>query len=238
MRARRIAGGVAIAAFLIGAPLLMAADHQDGPVATADPSADITDIFAWMSADDSHINLVMDLFPNAMASSQFSDAVQYVFHIGSRSSFSAAASTEHTTNLICTFDATQKISCWLGTSEFVTGDASGTSGITSADGKLHVFAGLRADPFFFNLSGFKATAADVATAADAGMLPTPNDAGCFAVSPQTSAALVAQLSHDADGGPPTDSFAGFNVISIVVSLDKTLVTQGGSIVSVWGATLK
>ena len=45
-------------------------------------------------------------------------------------------------------------SCWLGTDEYVTGDASAITGLTSADGKLKVFAGLRADPFFFNLDGF------------------------------------------------------------------------------------
>src|SRR5262245_55955976 len=28
-----------------------AADHADGPAAKADPSADITDVFAWMSPD-------------------------------------------------------------------------------------------------------------------------------------------------------------------------------------------
>src|SRR5215510_12115394 len=49
-----------------------AADHADGPRASADPSADITDVFAWMSPDAGRLVLVMDLVRNATPTSRFS----------------------------------------------------------------------------------------------------------------------------------------------------------------------
>jgi hypothetical protein len=55
---------------------LSAADHADGPAATADPSADITDVFAWTSADGKSLNLVMGTSPFATTASKFSNTVQ------------------------------------------------------------------------------------------------------------------------------------------------------------------
>jgi hypothetical protein len=228
---KRLRLGIAAMA-AVSVPLMMAADHADGSAATADPAADITDIFAWMSADATHVNLVMDVFPFATGTAQFSDAVQYVFHTRSKQSFTATAETP--VDVICTFDTAQKISCWANGS-FVTGDASNTNGITSGDGKMKVFAGLRDDPFFFNLDGFKATAADVAAAAPT---LTFDPAGCPALDTATVNALVTQLSHAPDGGPPQDHFAHKNVLAIVISLDKTLVNQGGPIIDVWGSTYR
>jgi hypothetical protein len=223
---------MATAVVAVGAPLLMGADHADGSTATADPSADITDVFAWTSPDATHLNLVMDVFPFATAGAQFSDAVQYVFHTRSKASF--LASDESAVDVICTFDAGQNVSCWAGGS-YVSGDASNTAGITSADGKMSVFTGLRDDPFFFNLDGFKATAADVMAAAP-GL--TFDAAGCPALDPGTVTALDTQLMTAPGGGPPVDHFALGNVLSIVVSLDKTLINQGGPIVDVWASTYR
>jgi hypothetical protein len=234
MNRSRLSAGL-LAVLLASAPVLMAADHGDGPRATADPASDITDTFAWMSSDASRVNLVMDVFPSATASSKFSDSVQYVLHVGSKGAFTDAASTEHKTDVICTFDSTQKISCWAGASTYVKGDASNTSGLTSADGKLKVFAGVRNDPFFFNLDGFKATATAVSAAASS---LTFDPAGCPALNSSTSTTLVTQLMTAPGGGAAVDHFVTKNVLSIVVSLDKSLVTQGGSLVSVWAATLK
>ena len=220
----------ALAVALFAAPLALAADHQDGPAATAEPAADITDVFAWMSPDASMVNLVMDVFPFAGGTPQFSNAVQYVFHTSSRASFGAAVGG--TVNVICTFDTSQNISCWAG-DEYVTGNASSTTGLSSASGKLKVFAGMRNDPFFFNLDGFKATAADV-TAVKGSLTFDPN--GCPMLDGPTSTALVTQLKSAPDGGPPQDHFLGANLLSLVVQLDKSILTAGGPLVSVWAAT--
>jgi hypothetical protein len=209
-----------------------AADHNDGPAAKADPTADITDVYAWMSADKTKVNLVMDVYPNAPATSKFSDAVLYVFHLNSAPAYGMAA-TE--TKVICGFDVAQTISCWVGANEFVTGDASAVAGLVSPSGKTRVFAGLRDDPFFFNLTGFKATAAAVATAASTLTFDT---AGCPMLSTAVASTLVAQLGHGTAGAPPANDFAGQNVHSIVISVDTSLITPGGKILGVWASTHK
>ncbi|HEX4384168.1 MAG TPA: DUF4331 family protein [Myxococcales bacterium] len=217
----------------------MAADHADGPAATADPSVDITDVFAWTSSDGKSLNLAMDVFPSATTTSKFSNTAQYVFHTSSTSAFGTAATS--TENIICTFDASQKISCWAG-SEYVNGDASPTAGISSSSGKLKVFAGLREDPFFFNIDGFHDAVADVIATAAANKLPTPDAAGCYNLgNPATTGtianAVVADLTHTSHGAAaPVDHFAGLNVLSIVLTVDLSIVNAGGSVVSAWAST--
>lgn len=224
----------AVALGCLGATLLCcparAADHADGPAASADPSADITDVFAWMSPDASRVNLVMDLVRNASSASKFSDSVQYVFHTTSRGKFGDPPGPE--VDVLCEFSTSQMVQCWAGT-EYVAGDASRSTGITSRDGKLRIFTGLRDDPFFFNLDGFKTTGKAVADAAAA---LTFDPAGCPQLDAATAGALVTQLRTAPGGGPPIDNFAHFNVLAIALAVDKSVLTEGGPILSVWGST--
>jgi hypothetical protein len=225
------AGGVAIVGT---ARLARSADHLDSPATKADPTVDINDLYGWM--DGNNLVLALTVFPAAMGATdaspgaQFSNKVQYVIHTSSGASFGNTTANE---DIICTFDATQKISCWAGTDEYVTGDASAAAGLVSADGKFKVFAGLRADPFFFNLDGFKHTQATVESAAPSLMFDV---AGCPVLDGPTAAALRTQLQTAPDGGAPADFFAALNGLAIVVSVDKTLVTKGGAIVSTWAST--
>jgi hypothetical protein len=207
------------------------ADHLDSPAAVASPAADIADVYSWMDSTAANATLVMTVYPAAPTTAKFDTAVKYALHTSS----GAFGNATNNVDIIATFDANQKISLWVGTDEYVTGDASSTSGLQSADGKVKVFAGLRADPFFFNLDGFKATVADVDNA-EASL--TFNDAGCPAINAGTSAVLVNQLKTAPDGGAPANFFAPLNALAIVVTLDKSLITKGGAIVSVWGGTYK
>jgi len=207
------------------------ADHVDGPRASADPAADITDVFAWMSPDAQRVFLGMNLIRNATPASRFSNSVQYVFHTTSRPRFGAPSSPEVT--LICTFDQAQIIQCWAGNDDYVTGDASTTNGIVSDDGKFRVFAGLRNDPFFFNLAGFRETSRMVASAA-ASLQFDP--AGCPRLDAATSTALVTQLRTAPGGGPAVNNFDKFNVLAIVIDIDKSILTKNGPILSFWGST--
>jgi hypothetical protein len=219
-----------------------AADHLDGPQASADPAADITDLFGWMTADKTKVNLAMDLFPKAAAGAKFSTAVKYAFHLNTKPAFGGAATP---LSIICTFDAAQKISCWLqksgATIDYVNGDASATAGISSANGKLKVFAGLRDDPFFFNIDGFHHAAATVHALATGGTL-TLDSAGCPTnLTAQQSATLVSQLKSNAAGtGPGVDNFKGLNVMAIVIQVDAQTVTSNGSnpIIGLWASTNK
>ena len=202
----------------------LAADHADSPSVTADPSADITDLYAWMNGDK--LALVLDVQSAAM----FSDAVQYVLHIDSGAGY-GSADTE--TSILCRFDASQQIECWLGDDDdYAKGDASSESGLTSTNGMFRVFAGMRDDPFYFNATGFGAVISTVVSAA--GGL-TFDAAGCPALDADTSNALVTQLMTEPGGGAAADDFNG-NVLSIVIEIDKDAVTAGGPVIGVWAST--
>lgn len=229
---------------LVAAPAVMAADHLDGQEVTKDPASDITDLYSWVSPDGTKTYLVMNVAPLARVTatdtapaSKFSDAVQYVFHTTSMPSYGAAGTP---LNVICTFDAAQVISCWAG-SEYVHGDASNTAGITSASGKLKVFAGPRDDPFFFNLDGFKDVAKTVADTIknNPGSLNL-DGTGCPHLG-GTANVLKNKLKADPHvdgGGAAKDFFKGLNVLSIVIAIDTSVLTSGGPMLSVWASTNK
>lgn len=211
------------------ATFAFAADHGDSPAAAADPASDISDVYAWM--DGGRLVLVMDIFPGAPATAKFSDQVQYWFHTQSGTSPSDVQSS---LDAVCTFDAMQGIQCWAG-SEYVSGDASNTKGLTSESGKLRVFAVLRDDPFFFNSDGFNDS---IKLITEFLGMQNPDAAGCPSVDAATSGIALSKLTKNGMNGPGQNAFAGKNVLSIVLSLDKSIVNSGGSIVSVWGATRK
>src|SRR5438445_11416556 len=101
---------IAILAILLLFQSSWSADHVDSPNARADPAADITDQYAWMSPDAKSVFLIMGFVRNASTASQFSDSVQYVLHTTSRPSFGAAPSPE--VNIMCVFSKAQIIQCW------------------------------------------------------------------------------------------------------------------------------
>jgi Domain of unknown function (DUF4331) len=256
---------LAFAASAWAAPAARAADHLDGTAVKTqvDPSIDITDVFAWMSTDHTKVYLAMDVFPIATASSKFSPMVQYVFHVTPWTVYGGQAAAEH--RVICTFDTQQKAQCWVDNADYITGDASSTAGITSTSGKIKLFAGLRDDPFFFNLYGFKSTAKLVHDLAATGMV-TQDASGCVTSAgsgpPLTGATLKTAITNCLKAGPDgtgmpidclttscitnnnncppaKDFFQGLNVLAIVMAIDATLLTDATHpIISVWASTHK
>jgi hypothetical protein len=198
-----------------------------------------------MSADKAKVNLVMTFSPFADNTRHFGTNRQYVFHVNSSMGY-GMAQTE--TKVICTFTSDTAAQCWVGANGYVKGDASAAAGLASTDGKIKVFAGLRADPFFFNLGGFKEAVGFVI--ANAATLPGLVDASgkCFNLSGTIRASIVARL-HGAgantctgdgtttvDCGTPADAFAAANVLAISMEIDTTLLTGGGPLLSVWAST--
>jgi hypothetical protein len=121
-----------------------AADHTDSPAATGEPTADILDLYAWMSSDAKKVNVALTMSAFATAKSAFGTSTQYAVHINRSEGYGKTA-TE--TQIICQFYAADKLECWAN-GHYVEGDPSFTNGLTSSSGKLRVFAGLRDDPFF------------------------------------------------------------------------------------------
>ena len=231
-----LAGATVVVAGLSLARPAQSADHKDAPKTTAEQAADINDVFSW--SDGNNLVMAMTVFPFADAAAKFSDKVQYVFHTTSGTAF---GNTTASANVICTFTAAQVATCWVGAAadgDYVTGNASAATGITSASGKTKVYAGRIGDPFFFNLTGFKDTTVKVEGAAAAGL--TFNPQGCPALDNATSAALVGTLKETGSTANPartvTDDFATAQGLVIVVQVDRALLTKGGSAVSVWAST--
>jgi hypothetical protein len=238
-----------------------AADHADGPSATQslmDLSGDITDVYAF--SDSTNVNLIMDVGTNATATSKFSNVIQYVFHVNGITGLSDTAPFQ--TSVICTFDTANKISCWLqqGTTtlDYVNGDASATTGLSSEKGMFKVFAGPRNDPFFFNIQGFRKVTGFVA-ANLGGLGPILTKGGCpqldGAGSPVSSMAVRGLLKSQTDGATAgVDDFAkggtaaaplgiatlSGNVLSLTVAVKKTALTNNGGkpILGVWASTHK
>jgi hypothetical protein len=229
MRKTWLAVSLGALALALAAPLAHASDHLDGPAVTADPSTDITDVYTWMQGGK--LVLVMNVSPVATTASHFSDAALYVFHVTRRETFVAAAATE--TTIVCKFASDTSVTCWPGAEDATTGDATGTTGLASASGKFKVFTGLREDPFFFNLAGFK-RARDTVLGAASGL--TFDGDGCPELNAGTSMLLVGQLSHNMTDGPPEDFFANLNVLSIVAEVDLSLLGGTGNFLGIWGST--
>ena len=258
---RTLLTAVGVAALSL-APAAYAADHLDGPSATqggTDLSGDITDVYAF--SDANNVNLIMDVGANATAgTTKFSNAVKYVFHVNAGAAFGDTSPAANT--IICTFDATQKISCWLqngsSTVDYVTGDASATAGIKSQKSMMTVFAGVREDPFFFNIQGFRhvTTFAAQNQATIAGL---PSQNGCPMLDAGGGAGLSATvrqyLKSKTDGTTPgVDDFAKGgtaaagagvptltgNVLALVISVNKSALTQNGAkpVLGVWASTHK
>lgn len=222
-RRSAVAIGIVSAVLVLASNALMAADHRDSPRSTAEPPADINDVYAWTTQDTSRLNLIMTVFPRATGDARFSDAVEYVFHVSSSATVGGPATNSA---ILCTFAADQRITCSIGGTQLVTSvDASDTDGVESEDGNFRVFAGLRSDPFFFALDAFNTTVSTVVQAAPNLQF---NDAGCPALDSATQTALATSLR-----GPNT--FAGGNVLAIVVQVDKTLLGPG-PIYGVWAST--
>lgn len=132
-----------------------AADHLDSPLVQFDPAADINDLYAFMNPNNpGELVLVATVMPLADANSRFSDAVEYRFNIQN-----VASGTDYV--IACKAFGRQD--------SFMTCELENMSGRrifakfgtqTGNDkSRLRMFAGLRDDPFFFDLAAYRATVA-------------------------------------------------------------------------------
>ena len=236
---------------LLGSPITHAADHIDSNSLLTNPMADINDVYAWMTSDGTKVNLALTVSPFDTGDREFGPSVQYVFHVSSRAGFGMAGVESR---IICTFESNTNGQCWVvdpqgATLDHVSGDLSGATGKASVGGKLQVFAGRRSDPFFFNLGGFKAAVTYAVTACN-GSCPggpiTANAAGCLQIDKATGDILrnlisgPSQAMQNQTNPCPmgtNDCFAPYNVMAIVVQVDKALLLNGtDSVVSVWAST--
>lgn len=131
----------------------LAADHRDSPISTGDPAADINDVYAFMNPNDpNEVILANTILPFANYNSRFSDAVEYNFHIDNGAGDVVVS---------CRFlDQSNRVSC-TGPNGLA---ASGGIERTVVGSGMRVWAGLRDDPFFFDLAAFQRTRTTLAPA--------------------------------------------------------------------------
>lgn len=225
-------GGVA---GLVVASLLAsgrAADHVDSPTLASNRMADIADVYAWMTG--SNLNLVMDVSPQDDGTRSFGPTVLYVFHLTSKAGIGVGAAGGTETRVICRFASNTSVECWVTdasgrtTRDYVTGNPSGTAGVTSILGKLKVFAGRRSDPFFFNATGFNTAMSTLIPLAAL----SPDAAGCpTGITAGQAQTIRSQLATG------SDDFASSKVMAIVLQVDRSLFNAGNNTtVGVWGST--
>jgi len=142
----------ALAALSIG----RASDHLDGPRTTADPQADITDVFAFTSPEDpGKVVLAMALTPYASDASTFSGEVDYAFRVQLVDALQPLALGGVALDVVCDLGggngAAPTMTCkgpQGATGSAVVGETGSPPG-----GSIRVFAGLRSDPAFFDRQG-------------------------------------------------------------------------------------
>jgi hypothetical protein len=214
MKKSRILVGVAVASVM--AITLISADHLDAPAVQGGKS-DITDFYVFQGANTNNMVFVANvqglLSPAMSASASFDENVMVEFNIdnngdnvedlviqaiprdGKMYFFGPIApGTSGTSSMVKTNNP-------LGSVDITN---YGTNAVVASQNGASMFAGLRDDPFFFDLGQYSAIIAGTATSFN---------------------------------NPGTDTFAGTNVMSIVVELPKSLLGGSGTL-NTWVETKK
>jgi hypothetical protein len=189
------AGALALVAGAgVGVGVVRASDHLDGPRATADPQADIADVFAFTSpSDPTKVVLAMTVAPYASDAGAFSPSVDYAFRVQRVAALQPLTLDTTVLDVVCTVDGGGEGGGGnAGPTMTCKGPGGATGGapvgqIVAGSGPVRVFAGLRSDPAFFDRQGALATVAS------------------------GRASFTGQ-----------NAFAGANVLAIVVELDAAL----------------
>ena len=124
-----------------------AADHLDSPTVRTDPAADLNDVYAFVNPNDpGELIIAATVIPLASPGTRFSSAVEYRFHIDN-----GIAGDE--TTVRCVFRKRGWVAC-SGNNGL---QAHGSLNSIATGQHMRVFAGLRDDPFFFDLAAFNTT---------------------------------------------------------------------------------
>jgi hypothetical protein len=223
---------------LLGASVIpfagFAADHGDSPsaIASAEPTADITDLYAWQDNDSPNLNLVLGVNSGADEDATFSDAVTYVFHVQSSPAF---GQTQTSTLITCKFIDGTNIECWAG-DDYVVGNPSNTDGIVSEKGYMRVFAGVRDDPFFLDYTAFSRTVDLAVGAVSAPGVIDVDPEGCPRLTPDQTTLLVSSLTSTGAYAPASNTFAGQNILALVLQVDTAILNESGPVLGVWAST--
>jgi len=235
LKEKRFALTALAAVALVGATgvgVARASDHQDSPSVEGSPAVDMTDVYAFPGSSADRITLVLNswpfITPAQTAGTTFDSNLLYQFKIDNSGDAkedrviqvlfkgSGANQTVEVRGPLVppvpgatnnqVADVTPVVS---GPINQVLGTASG----------VHVFAGSREDPFFIDLEQFFRIVPD-----------RKPSTGSLAQLPETQSATSFRSATSA-----VDYVKGFNVLSIVIELPTSMLTQGGTPkLGIWG----
>ena len=146
--------GAAITVLTIGAAPLFtsAADHLEAPLAAANHSLDITDIYAFDGSNAKNSVLVLNVNPLAgvVSGTTFSTSGSYELNVDRTGDF--VADDVYTVRFgAAGSNGKQSLTLWKNGSEVLTG----MTGNANNGGGAKLYAGVKDDPFFFDLASFK-----------------------------------------------------------------------------------
>ncbi|MES2210816.1 MAG: DUF4331 family protein [Chloroflexota bacterium] len=198
--------GAAITVLTIGAaPLLTSgADHIEAPLAVANRSLDITDIYAFDAKGSKNTVLVINVNPLAgvLSGTTFSSSGEYRFNVDTNGDF--VADDVYAVKFGKERHGTQKVTLRKNGETVLRGETGGT--IKGGHAKL--YAGVKDDPFFFDLASFKSWR-------------DPDADGAFTYTGSTAFAGV-------------DFFRGTNISTIVLEIPDAWL---GASANFWASTV-
>lgn len=205
-----VAGCGLTAALMMQPETTQAADHQDGPAATAKPSADIGDLYAWHKGDAGPEQkfvtiLTFDGLKAAMDApvTTYDADVLYTINVDNNGDTDADIQIYVRFGQNADGDWGMQIQNLPGTDGDVVGAVETV--LNPADGVIaHV--GIHDDPFFFDLAGFNATVE------------------------------TGDLAFSALTGDAVDGLAGLNTMAITLEMPMAPVLNGGTQLKVWATT--
>ncbi len=193
---------------LLGLWPAAAADHADGPALLEDPAADIQDVYAFVAPQDPS-RLVLVMTVHAFATEASRFSPRVDYVLEVAQNISLGAAYE----LRCRFsDGPDRRYTCTGPEGV---EAVGAVGVASGGGRLRAWAGLADNPYFFDREAYQTSLARSRGEAAAG-------SGLCGL----------------EGGVGIDTFAGTNVLAIVLEVDSALFTEDGADpqLLVWGRT--
>ncbi|MEL6347957.1 MAG: DUF4331 family protein [Myxococcota bacterium] len=152
MKRYRVLFGALAAAALVPC-VSLAADHAEAPIAGADPAADISDFYAWHTGDQIVAAIGFAGLTAAGGAATYDADVLYTIHIDNNADNIADI------DVLIRFgqDSDGGWGVQVQNLPGASGDIEGAVEATLDDNGAQVFAGLRDDPFFFDLDGYLET---------------------------------------------------------------------------------
>ena len=216
----------------VGIRAARASDHQDNPLVELNPSMDMSDFYAFPGSAADRVVLVLNsrplLTPAQTPSASFDPNILYQFKVDN------TGDAKEDRVIQVTFKGTGPtqtvevrgpmappvvggmMNTIAGVTPAITGNINTVLG--SATG-MQVYAGAREDPFFLDLEQFLRIIPDRKPSTGAlSLIPDSPAAGSFRAA-----------------GAAVDALAGSNLLSIVIELPTSQLTQGGTAkLGAWG----